>query len=168
VGKHNPFKAVSIAFNVELAEQDGAGASLFSRAAAQLENAAASALSIAHRSASWLTRKTVTATHQWSMRLNEDDDTVSIASTLFLRLLGGLSTTIDQDHVGGKVGYSHGGLGFLFFVADPEQPLDGNLRATQIRISSAKTAGEFDVHRPFVISITWGNGKLHSVCKTLS
>jgi len=54
----------------------------------------------------------------------------------------------------GKVGFSHGGLGILFFV---EQPLDGNLpcAATAVKISSAKTSGEFDVHRAFVLSHTF-------------
>jgi len=36
-----------------------------------------------------------------------------------------------MDVIGGKVGFSHGGgLVALYLVADPEQPLDGNLRAT--------------------------------------
>jgi len=38
-----------------------------------------------------------------------------------------------QDNVVGKIAFSHGGLDFLYFVADPAQPLDGFLRATWVR-----------------------------------
>ena len=69
-----------------------------------------------------------------------------------------------MNFVGGKVGFSHGGLDLLYFVADPEQPLDGNLRATVLR---AKTAGEFDRQGPLVISHTWGGGNLQIFCKRL-
>ena len=56
----------------------------------------------------------------------------------------------------------------MYFVADPAQPLDGNLRATTIRIPSSKTAGEFDASRPFIASCTWGGGNFHIVCKMVS
>jgi hypothetical protein len=56
----------------------------------------------------------------------------------------------------------------MYFLADPAQPLDGNLRATMVRIASAKTAGEFDRHRPFVMSLTWSCGSFQVYCKMLS
>ena len=37
-----------------------------------------------------------------------------------------------------------------------------------VRISSAKTRGEFDVHRPLIGSRTWGGGNFHIVCPMLS
>jgi hypothetical protein len=151
-----PFETIATFFNFELSKQEGAGASLFSRA-----------LNIAQRSASWLTRKALTFTEQWTMHLN-DDDTVSIAGLIFFKLsLSGLSTSVKKDLEVGKVGFSHGGLDMFYFVADAEQPLDGNLRATVVRISSAKTAGEFDVHRPFVMAHTWGGGNFHVFCKMI-
>ena len=115
------------------------------------------ALNIAQRAASWLTQKALRFTKLWTVRLN-DDDAVSISSTNFFRLFGGLSSSISMDWIGGKVGFSHGGLEILYFVADPEQPLDCKLSATIIRIASAKTSGEFDVQHPFVVSSTWGCG----------
>jgi len=87
---------------------------------------------------------------------------------MFYKLFGGLSTSVGIDFVGGQVGFSQGGLEFLYFVADPEQPLDGTLRATMVRIASAKKDGEFNVHRPLVFFLTWGSGKFHTVCKILS
>jgi len=87
---------------------------------------------------------------------------------MFYKLFGGLSTSVAIDFVGGKVGFSQGGLELLYLVADPEQALDGTLRATMVRIASAKTGGEFDVHRPLVFFLTWGSGKFHTVCKMLS
>ena len=128
---------------------------------------ATSALNLAQRSASWLTRKALGVTIQWPMRLNEDD-TVSLTHLGLYTLFGGLSTSISISLVAGKVGFSHGGLEFLFFVADPAQPLDGNLRATWVRIAAAKTAGEFDVQRPFVIAAAWGGGIFKAYCKDLS
>ena len=128
---------------------------------------ATSALNLAQRSASWLTRKALGVTIQWPMRLN-DDDTVSLSHLGLYTLFGGFSTSISISLVAGKVNPSHGGLEFLFFVADPAQPLDGNLRATWVRIAAAKTAGEMDVQRPFVFAATWGGGIFQAYCKMLS
>ena len=89
---------------------------------------------------------------------------VDVIFTLF----GGLSTSVSNDLVGGKVGFSHGGLDFLFFVADPAQPLDGNLRATFVRIASTTTAEELDRHHPLVVNFAWGNGNLSIFCKMLA
>jgi len=166
-GDMKPLESLSRAFSFEFSKAEGAGASLFSRAAAQLEYAATGALNIAQRSASWLTRKALRFTDQWTTRLR-DDDTVTISHRAFFTLFGGLSTSLSVEFVGGKVGFSHGGLEFLYFVADPEQPLDGNLRATIVRISAAKTAGEFDVNRPLVFSCKWGHGDFTFCCKMLS
>ena len=55
----------------------------------------------------------------------------------------------------------------MYFTSSPTQS-SLNLRATQIRMSSAKTAGEFDVHHPFIRSCTWGGGNLKIVCEKLS
>jgi hypothetical protein len=140
---------------------------VFSRVASQLEYAATSALNIAQLSAWWLTRKALRISHQWSMRLN-DDDTVTIAANIFLTLFGGLSTSISDSTVVGKVQLSHGGLDLVYFIADPLEPLDRNLRAMYLRITSAKTAGEVGVHRPIVIAFKWGDGILKTFCKTLS
>jgi len=161
-GNFEPLEIIETLYN-----QEGGGSSVFSRVAAQLEYAATSAINIAQRSASWLTRKALRITQQWTVRLNEDD-TVSISGLSFFKLFGGLSTSISMDLVGGKVGFSHGGLDALYFVADPAQPLDGNLRATWVRIPAAKTAGEFDVQRPLVASSTWGTGNFQFYCKLLS
>ena len=60
-------------FNFEFSKEGGAGASVFSRAAAHLEYAATSTLNIAQRSASWLTRTSLRITQQWTARLDEDD-----------------------------------------------------------------------------------------------
>ena len=93
---------------------------------------------------------------------------MSISALGLVGLFGGLSTSIEVNFVAGTVGFSHGGLDFLHFVADPEQPLDGNLRATVVRIASAKTAGGFDVHHPLVLSWTWGRENVQIFCKMLS
>ena len=166
MGNTQPLEHIATLFNLELPKEEGACASLFSRAAARLEYAATSALNIAQRSASWLTRKALSISNTVSMRLNEDD-TVSISFISLFALFGGLSTSVSMDFVAGKVGFSHGGLDLLYFVADPLQPLDSSLRATLLRIASAKTAGQFDVHHPFVFSLTWAGGKCQYLCKML-
>ena len=163
VGNEKPLEVIAALFDLEFSKEEGAGASLFSRAAAQLEYAATSALNIAQ----WLTRKALRISHQWSMRLN-DDDTVAISFNAFFTFFGGLSSSVSMEYVGGKVGFSHGGLDIMCFVADPEQPLDANLRATCVRIASAKTAGEFGRRRAFVVSLTWGDGISSLFCKMLS
>jgi hypothetical protein len=166
-GNMKPLEQLAMLFaNFEFSKGRVVGASMFSRAAAQLEYAAKSALDVAQRSASWLTGKALTIQHTWSMRLN-DDDTVFLTSLIFIRLLGGLSTWLRQDNVVGKIAFSHGGLDFLYFVADPAQPLDGYLRATWVRIASAKTGAESGVRLPFVLSFAWGGGKFESFCKRL-
>jgi len=73
-----------------------------------------------------------------------------------------------MDFTCGKVGLSHGGLNFLYFVADPAQPLDSNLRATLVRITSTKTFGASDANGLFVASAVWGGGHFHLFCKKLS
>ena len=128
---------------------------------------ATSALNLAQRSAMWLTSKALGVTIQWPMRLN-DDDTVSLSHLGLYTLFGGFSTSISISVVAGKVGFSHGGLEFMFFFADPAQPLDGNLRATWVRVPAAKTAGELELQRPFVISGMWGGGVFQAYCKMLS
>jgi len=163
-GNIKPLEKFAMLFNFELSKEEGAGASLFSRA---VDYAATSALNIAQRSASWLARKALRIQTQVSMRLNHDD-TVAIAFVSFFTLLSNFSVSGSMELEGGKVGFSHGGLDVLYFVADPEQPLDGNLRATSIRIASAKTPGEFDVHRPFVFSNTWGVERFQVFCKMLA
>ena len=162
-----PVEKIAMLFNFGLSKEKGGGTSVFSRAVAQLEYAATSALNIAQRSASWLTRNAIKITEEWKMRLDEDD-TLMISHIMLFELFGGLSTGVTVNCVGGKVGFAHGGLDFLFFVADPAQPLDGNLRATLVRIASAKTRGEFDRHRPFVASMTWGSGNFQCFCKNLT
>jgi hypothetical protein len=164
VGNMKPLEQIAMLFNFEISKEEGGGASLFSRAAAQLGT---SALNIAQRSVSWLTNKALRISHQWTMRLDEDD-TVSISVLGLFKLFGGLSSSVSMDYVVGKVGFSHGGLDFLFFVADPAQPLERNLRATMVRIPSTKTKGEFDVHRPFVFACTWGGGNFHIFCKMVA
>jgi len=131
-----PLEQIAMLFNFGFSKEEGAGASVFSRAIARLED-------VAQRSASWLTRNAVKLTLEWKIRLHEDD-TVSISHPVLFQLFGGLSMSVTMNFVGGKVGFAHGGLDFLFFVADPAQPLDGNLRATLVRIASAKIRGEFD------------------------
>ena len=93
---------------------------------------------------------------------------MSISALGLFCLFGGLSTSVGVNFVAGKVGFSHGGLDFLHLVAGPEQPLDSNLRATVVRIASAKTAGEFDVHHPLVLFWTWGPENVQIFCKMLS
>jgi len=160
-----PLEQVAMLYNFGgFSKEEGAGSSMFSRAVAQLEYAATSALNIAQRSTSWLTRNAVKITLEWKMRLNEDD-TVSISHPMIFEFLGGLSIGLTMNFVGGKVGFAHRGLDLLFFVADPAQPLDGNLRASLVRIASAKIRGEFDRHRPSVFSCMWGGGNLQCFCK---
>jgi hypothetical protein len=166
-GNQKPLEMITTLFNFEFSTAEGAGASVFTRAAAKLEYAATSALNIAQRSASWLARKALRITHQWTMRL-DDDDIVSISLIALFNLFGGLSTSVSMNPVAGKVQFSHGGLDFLYFIADPEQPLDGTVRATWVRVNSSNTVGEFDVHRPFVVSCTWGSGKSEAFCKKLA
>jgi len=167
VGNMKPFEQLAMLFDLGGSTEEGDGASVLSRAAAQLEYAATSALNFAQRSASWLTRKALTFTAQWPMRLNEDD-TVSISALGLYTFLGGISTSVKIDFEVGKVGFSHGGMDILFFVADPEKPLDGNLRATLIRIASTYATGEFDAKHSFVFAQTWGGGNFYSFCKKLS
>ena len=169
VGKQNPMEKLATFFNFEFSNGEGGGVgdSIFSRAAAHLENAATGALNIAQRSASWLACKALRVNYQWSMCLN-NDDTVSITGSLLLLLIGGVSTSVSLDLVAGRALFSQGGLDVLYFVADPTQPLDGNLRTSWVRIASAKTAGEFEVHRPLVIAYTWGGGRFHLFCKKLA
>jgi len=169
-GDMKPLETLAMLFSFEFSKEEGGGASLFSRAAAHLEHAATRGLNIAQQSASWLARKAHRAlklSNQMSMRLN-DDDTVSISVITLISLFGGLSTSMLQDFVVGKVGFSHGGLDFIYLVSDPAQPLDGNLRATMVRVASAKTGGSFDRYQPFVAASTWGGGNWHYFCKMLS
>jgi len=166
-GNTQPLEQMATLFNLEFSKEEGAGASLFSRAAAHLEHAATSALNFAQRSAAWLTRKALSLSHTVSMHLNEDD-TVSISIISLFTLFGGLSTCLEMSFVGGKAGFSHGGLDLVYFVADPTQPLASSLRATLVRISSAKTAGELDVRRPLVVSCVWGGGNVRYLCKSFA
>ena len=75
VGDVKPLELIANIFNFESSNEEGGGASASSRAwvAAQLEYAATSALNLAQRSVSWLTRKALKITHPWAIRLNEDD-----------------------------------------------------------------------------------------------
>ena len=163
VGNLQPLQLMATLFNSEFSKEEGGDASLFSRAVAHLEYAATSALNII----SWLTRKALQSTQKWSIRLNEDD-TVTISNRLLLRIVGGLSTSVSMDIDGGELGFSHGGLDLLYFVADLSQPLDSIVRATIIRIGPSKTAGEFDVNRAYVFSCAWGFGIYQGCCKRLS
>jgi len=161
-GTMKPLEQIATLFNYRFLKEEGGGDSMFARAVSKLEYAATSALNMAQRSTSWVTRKALRITHQWTNRLNEDD-TVAVSLNVFLKLFGGLSTSISMDYVAGKVGFSHGGLDVLLFVADPEQPLDGYLRATLVRVAAAKVRGAIDVDRPFVFSLEWGAGAYHMV-----
>ena len=88
---------------------------------------------------------------------------------MLFRLFGGLSTSMSKDMTASKFHFSHGGLEFIYFFADPEKPLDHTLRATCVRIAAGKTAGEFDVQRPYVATRTWDHeGNFHVVCMRLS
>ena len=165
-GNLKPLEQLATYFNFEVAKEEGAGASIFSRAAAHLEYATTSALNIAQRAASWLIRRALTSTHEWVIRLAHDD-TVSVSFIALVTIFGGLSVSVKMDFLVGKVGFSHGGLDVLYFVSDPEKPLDRNLRATLIRIPAAKTRGEFDRHRPLVVSLKWGSGLFHGLCMKL-
>ena len=165
MGNIKPLEQIATFFNFEFSKEGGSGASFFSRISAQLEYAATSALNIAQRSTSWLTRKSLRVAHEWWVRLN-DDDSVSLCDVVRCQLFGGLSSSLMMNFVAGKVGFFHGGLDFLYFIADPEQPLDRNLRATLVRIASAKTRGDFDVHRPFVghvLTGTWDGASFQDV-----
>jgi hypothetical protein len=153
-GNQNPWEQIASVFNFEFSKEGSGGASVLSRAAAQLDYAATRALNIAHHSASWLTRKALKIVYRWNMRIH-GDDTVSISGLVLFKLFGGLSFSVSNDFWGGKVGFSHGGLQFLYFVADPAKPLETNLRAALVRIASAKTKGDFDVHHPFVFICAW-------------
>jgi hypothetical protein len=166
-GDVKPLEIIAAMFKSELSNEEGGGASVFSRAAAQLEYATTRALNLAQRSASWLTRKIIGLKITWPMRLN-DDDTVSLSHLGLYTFFGGFSTSISVDLVAGKVAFSHGGLEFMFFVADPAHPLDVHLRATWVRIAAAKTAGELDVQKPYVFSGRWGGGSFQAKCKTLA
>jgi len=166
VGDINPLEILATLFNLGFSGGQGAGVSVFSRAAAKMEYAAKSALNLAQRSVSWFTRQALGITITWSMHLN-DDDTVLVRHLGLFTFLGGWSCTILHDFVGGNVAFSQGGLDFLFFVADPEQPLDNNLRATRVRVAEAKTRGAFDVHHPFVMSCMWGSGIFRLSCKAI-
>jgi hypothetical protein len=110
-GNMKPLEQIAKFFNFEFSKEEGAGASVFSRG---LQYAAKSALNVAQRSAAWLARKAVSASHQWLFRLNQDDS-VSILDTLFITLVGGLSTSVSHDLFVGKVGFSHGGLDLILF-----------------------------------------------------
>ena len=163
-----PFETIAILFNFEFSKAEGGGASVFSRAMTQLEHAATSALNLAQRSASWLTRKALKFSHHFSILLS-DDDTVSISSIALFTFAGGsMKTSVKHDWVAGKVGFAHGGLDILYFVSDPAQPLESILRATIVRISSAKNRGEFDVQHPFVFSSTWGDGEFRFSCGSIT
>jgi hypothetical protein len=164
-----PLEQVARLFNFEFSKQEGGGAGLFSRAAAQLEYAATSAFNIAQRYASWLTSKAMRGVTQWSMRLDEDDAvSISFISFFVLKMFRGFSTSILMKFVGGKVGLSHGGLDFFYFLADPMQPLDGNLRAAWFRIASTKIGGGWDGHHPLVVSCAWVGGNFQIFCKDLA
>ena len=133
---------------------------MFSRVVAQLDKRV---LSIAHRCASWLTSKALRSTHQWKVRL-DDDDSVSACFIALFQLFGGLSTSFSMDLVGGKFGFFHGGLGYVYFVADPAQPLDRNLRATWVGIPPAKNKRGFRCAPFFVVACTWGNKVFQAFC----
>ena len=170
IKNQKPLEQLAMFFNWEFSSGAGAGGgdSVFSQVAAQLGYVTTSALDIAQRSAVWLTYKALTVMFRWSMSLN-DDDVLSISASMIVRLIGGFSHFISLDLVGGRAIFSSGGLDALcHFVADPTQPLDGNLRTSWVRIPSAKTAGEFAVHRPLILAYTWGGGKFHTFCKRLA
>jgi hypothetical protein len=163
VGDMKVLELMATMYNFEFSKKEGTGASLFSRAA-QLGT---STLNVAQSAASWLTQKALTYTKQWMVRL-DDDDAVSISSTDFFQLFGSWSTSLSMDFVVGKFAFSHGGLAALYFVADPAQPLDGNLHVTWIRIPSAKTGGKFDVQQPFVVSSSWGCENCYLFCTKMA
>jgi hypothetical protein len=165
-GNMQPLEQLATYFNFEAAKEKGAGASMFSLAAAHLGYATTSALNVAQRATSWLIRRALTNTHEWAIRL-ADDDNVSASFIAIVTIFEGLSVSVKMDFLVGKVGFSHGGLDVLYFVCDPEKPLDRNLRANVIRIPAAKTRGEFDRHRPLVVSLKWGGGHIHALCMKL-
>jgi len=98
-GNVKPLERIAMFFNFELSEEVGGGASVFSRAVAQLGTRA---LNMAQGSASWLARNALRITHQWSLRLNEDD-TVSMSAIGLFKLFGGFLTSVSMDFVAGKV-----------------------------------------------------------------
>jgi hypothetical protein len=167
-GNLKPLEQLADIFSLGLREEEGPGTSLIFRAAAHLEYAATSALNIAQRSASWLTRKALRFQHHVSIQRFDEDDAVSFSGLSLFTLFGGMSFSVSIDVVAGNVLFSRGGLNVLYIVADLTQPLDRNLRATLVRIPAAKTKGEFDVHRPFVTSYAWRDGNFHIGCKMLS
>jgi hypothetical protein len=89
VGNQRPLEQLATIFSLEFSKEEGAGASVFSRAVAPLEYAAASALNIAQRSASWLACRALKIRQQWSLQLSSDDDTVAISGIVFFNLFGG-------------------------------------------------------------------------------
>jgi hypothetical protein len=98
-GNVKPLERIAIFFNFELSEELGGGASVFSRAVAQLGTRA---LNMAQGSASWLTRNALRITHQWPLRLNEDD-TVSMSALGLFKLFGGFLASVSIDFCAGKV-----------------------------------------------------------------
>ena len=86
--------------------------------------------SLAQRSASWLTRKALRFKKQVSICLDPDD---------YLRIPRRIEGTYIAGfgRRGDRILSRRAGCPVLF-VADPEQPLDGNLYATFFRIASAK------------------------------
>mmetsp|Transcript_780 Transcript_780/g.2042 ORF Transcript_780/g.2042 Transcript_780/m.2042 type:complete len:267 (-) Transcript_780:20-820(-) len=176
VGNLKPLEMLTAMFTFEVSKEEGGGASWFSRASATLEGAASSALSIAQRSASWLTRSALETSLEWLFCL-DDDDAVRVSIKVMFKLFGGLSTSVSVHNTIGRAAYHHGGLGVMFFVADPAQPLDGNLRATTLRLASISSykpggstssySGVFDAHRPFVLSCVWGGGAFRVLCKRI-
>jgi len=127
VGNFQPFAAIATFFDFEFSKEEGG--SVFSRAAAHL---ATSALKIAQRSASWLTRKALRHKHSWAVRLN-DDDTVSISVLVLFEIFGGFSASISIGLVGGKVGLSHGGLDVMYFVTDNVVQVQFNQHRWRVR-----------------------------------
>ena len=73
VGDMKPLEQLARLFNFGVSKEEGACASLFSRAVAQLEYAATSALNAAQRSVSWLTCKALRFTETWAVRVHDDD-----------------------------------------------------------------------------------------------
>ena len=98
-GNVKSLERIAMFFNFELSEEFGGGASVFSRAVAQLGTRA---LNMAQGSASWLTRNALRITHQWSLRLNEDD-TVSMSALGLFKLSEGFLTSVSIDFSAGKV-----------------------------------------------------------------
>jgi len=159
-----PLEILETFFDCGFSKEEGCRASVFSRAATQLEYATTSALSIASRGAAWLARAALRTQYEAAMRLN-DDDTVLISAVTFVRFYGGLSASVAKSAVAGKLGFCHGGLDVTCFIADPEQPLDGNLRATLVRYASRASAKIGAP--PMVFDLTWGYGNFRTVCSMI-